>query len=475
MILRIPILIGLLLLLSPLAVNGAPQRPDLISRYARALIDEAEGRLSALPGSSSDPCDAALEREVVSNMRLMFREAQNGFALPQEDVARSACFTSDIVGLERYVRDLLMDAVLQAESCNGERARSIVSIAAMVWDGISKLRQYGLDPEARAPVTGSGSAAPPPGATPQSDDALCPYTSQYAATGFADAGCQYADLFPSAATSRLKEEAGLMRRILFRALGDGFFGIGSVELPFFRDLLSRFWNATDLYVSNVTRQRSVLPLYRFTPTFTLRSVPNAGESGCLGWPSDVTAGPVTGEDIALQQYFPFILTDELAEMIAFLEERDGHKWQEYVRSFREELASNGSFNELLFLSYGTDVASLNRDHLSRESSLIFSLREPQERYERLADRLHESTRRFAQQAVTMPGSAFDPPLRTFVREYATFLARMCQNRGCGDNLIRAVELSRRDECFSSFLQDQFFRDHPSERTLESCRAIYTGR
>lgn len=473
------ILFGTFVFLSPLQAHAVPAPPDLIyataaTTYAQALMNEAQQLISNLP-TGNISCGTQFEKEIVHSMREMFLDVEKGFAEPQEDIVRSVCFAHDVMALERYIRDLLREAMAEAqnETCNQGAARQYVITAKYVWDGLLTLRKHGLDPLEVDSVTGAEFTTTPSAALPVDDDEYCPYTSPYASTGFADVGCQYANL-PASASDRLKEEAQNNREILHTTLGDGITGLGILELPELRNQIKHIRNAVDSFVSGVTRNRGVFPSSGVvTPSFTFTTVPNAGETGCRDWPSDVTAGSVTGKDIPLQQYFPYVLTNEMAELWTLLEMRQDKRWDEYILVYEEEVLQRPYLGLPLYAPT-IGLQEISRDHRDRESSNIFSIREPQQRYEKLANALHAKTRLFAYQVVSPPGFIGIPPLRVFTRDYATFLSRMCQNRGCMNNLIRAVELSVRDACFPSFLQDQFFYTNPSASTLGACQALYTA-
>jgi hypothetical protein len=455
------------LFLSPSAhALSAPPLPTTLSSYAQEVLSQASRFLSSTTGGGGGgSCDSHRE---VTQLRILFMQTQAGFGAPSKDIARSVCFVGDIQLMELYLAGLIDKAAEAASSCDTLSARAYRSAAEVVWDGLTALRMYGLDPTAYVPVSGTGNLATiPPGAIPSTDDARCAYHSGYAETSFAHVGCQYG-LVLSSASPILAEESTLLRRILFRMQGDGFLGL-DVELPLLRGILMNMLEHADAFVSGMTVIKPVRPIVRYSPTFVPRVIQNAGESGCKGWPSDVAGGPVTGENVPLQQYFPYVLTDQLAEAFAFLEERSKPEYLEYLRSTDE---ASSAERERLHLTPGLDIAATNREHIESESALIFSLRQPQLHNETLANRLHKSVREFAGQASLFPGSPFDPPLRDFVRRYVTFLSRMCVNRGCDSRLLRTLELSMRNECFSSFISDHFFSTNPTESSLPACRALY---
>ena len=215
------------------------------------------------------------------------------------------------------------------------------------------------------------------------------------------------------------------------------------------------------------------PIPRDRSPLAKQAVPTQGEAGCYLWPSVTPEGVVTTRFIPLRDTFS-IQTVELERTLGYLFEKSLPIHLEYVRGFD----GVGSF--LGTQGYEIDQRGLNLKHVALENSFILSLDDPQVRMGNIAQNLQSETRQLARHAVVLPDQAENPPpdgppLRDFARRYATFLSRMCINRGCEKPLLRTVELSLRDECFSSTLMDIFFRDHPTARTLQSCRIKYVGR
>ena len=104
---------------------------------------------------------------------------------------------------------------------------------------------------------------------------------------------------------------------------------------------------------------------------------------------------------------------------------------------------------------------------------VATVRDPQRRMHNLSQYLHTQSRAFAGLATRVDPFSDLPPLRQFAKDYATFLSRMCQTRGCLPTLLRTVELTEREGCFATFLLDQFFSDDPNASTLPACRAVFT--
>ena len=452
---------------------SAPPRPVVISKYVGGIFTHVEQHLSTAPAGTAITCDPVTqEADEARLLRDLLVDTDAAIIQPEQELAHTACFTHDAKELERYLRSLIDSTLAAAKACNPDDASHYRTMAQYVWRMLWRLRSSGLDPRAKAPLTEMEVGdEPPAGALPTADDELCPYDSRYAPTQFLNVGCQFS-LLPSTASSRLSREAKLMDEILQRI--ESTTGIAS-QLQQFRKFLSDLWNDAAIFVTGVSVLRPPAPLSISGLTFALATQPNVGESGCLGWPSDVLpGGTVSAERIPLQNYFPAVLTPDLAEAIAYLLERQDPRWLEYIQDLNQRSLDAGEEPGRRQLDAG-ELAIVNRLHLGMESFSILSIRDPQKRMEKLADLLHGRTRDFTQFAVALPNEptpSDGPTLRSFIRQYAGFLSRMCVNRGCGNTLLRTIELSLRDECFSSFLMDMFFRNNPTARTLPACKALY---
>jgi len=451
------------------AALTAPPTPFTISAYPQEVFTHVEEYLSGVSGGGGGACNAAESRDrAASNLRDILFDLEGAVIEPQRDLARSACFQNDIVEMERYLRVLIDRALSSAESCDGQAQVHYETMVVYVWNRLRDIRRFGLKPWEQAPAEGTGTTSVGTGPSLH----LCPYDSTYAAAGYGGVGCR-GIVASTVSEGPLKDEVNLFESIIAR-LGE----IGTVQLPVLRKQLVRIWKGAEKFVSDAKRTRSLgKSVYsNFEPDLTLGvPVPAAGEAGCLDWPSSITSGVVTGEGIPLQSYFPFVLTNELADALTFIEMRDDPRWFEYEQALRKKFRK-GAGSELTLTAQGGNLRDVNRDHLDLESFSILSIRETQQQMNDLADNLHASTRNFVKQVVVIPN---DPqplisptPLRTFAENYARFLSRMCVNKGCEKTLLRTIELSMRDECFSSFLMSVFFRANPNASTLRSCRALY---
>jgi len=461
-------LFGFLFVTPQVSALTAPPTPFTIGAYPQEIFASVETQLSSVTGSGGGGnCSAENERAFAADtLRHIFFDIIGSRIEPQKDIARSACFQNDVIEMEKYLRALVDSYLSSAESCDAAAVSAYESAIEYVWGHLFDLRAYGLDPQTQAPAFGTG--ADTIGSGPSTH--LCPYESVYAQPGYGGVGCR--GIVASTVTdSQLSREVSLTEGIA-QSLGT----IGAGQLPAIRRQLKSIWNRTEAFVRNAglfrTLGKSVYS--NFEPELqTGIPILSAGESGCLGWPTVSAAGVVTGEGISLQNYMPLILSKELADAFDFLLVKDDPRWQEYVLSMRKDAEAENALS--LFITQGDDIADINSDHLSLESFSILTIRDQQRTMNDIANNLHVSTRDFARQAIHFPSDSTSsslPPLRSFARKYATFLSRMCVNRGCESNLLRTVELSLRDECFSSFLMDQFFRQNPNASTLPACRAFY---
>jgi len=447
------------------AALPVPETPFTISAYPQEVFAHVDNYLSQASVGAATACSGEESAAAAADsLRDILLDLEGSVIEAQRDIKRTACYRHDIVAMEKYLRALIDWVISSAEECQGEMQSHYESMVVYVWNRLLNLRQFGLDPTVQAPAYGE--EEPTIGTGPSLH--LCPYDSVYASPSFGGVGCR--GIVASTITS---VEINLLESIIAR-LG----AIGTVQLPGLRMQLMRIWVGAEEFVSGVSRRRFLEPSVfgRFEPDLTSGvPVPTAGEAGCLGWPANTPARIVTGEDIPLQNYFPFVLTNEMADTLAYLEVRDDPRWSEYERALQKDLEKDEG-GALTFIAQGEGLRKTNRDHLDLESFSILSIRDAQLRVNDLANTLHASTRSFVRQAVILPDDS-DPlpsptPLRTFARRYAMFLSRMCVNKGCENTLLRTIELSLRDECFSSFLMGAFFQANPSASTLPACRALY---
>jgi hypothetical protein len=443
------IIIGFLTFpLSAYALN-APERPEVKSEYVKSVLKKVEQTLGDATADNFSDCDQNKSAQTaIQSFREMLFDADAVVVQPQKDVARSMCYMQDIQALERYIADLIDLSIENAWSCNSAAGKIYREEAVFIWDMLLQVRRYGLNPRMQIPVSGERVEFDSANTDPTSDDALCPYYSEYAPIGFDGAGC-YGEGYPIWDVSYFMEEY-------------------EDALPEYYNMLVDIIEEANRFVKAISI-RDPFPRIVLNPIFPSHIAPNAEESGCKGWPSDV-GGVVTGENIPLMEYSPVVLTTELADAIAFIQERSTKKWYEYEKTLDEQAKEQGGGaigGQFMF----PDITSINSDHLDRETSSILSIRDPQEKMESIADSLHLNTKKFSAEVQ----SSDNDSIRGFIRQYSEFLARMCVNRGCGHILLRAIELSLKDECFSAFNKD---RDSLSvgagSSNLGSCRASYTG-
>src|SRR3989344_5605472 len=468
------ILIGVLLFSQDAAALSTPPRPPVLSKYAEGVLQRIEEYLSAaswrsdsgLPGT----CDQIQsEAEEAEALRTMLFDVQSSTVEASQDFVRSPCFRSDAEVLEHYLRDLFDLALESARSCDLVAAGHYETGVEYVWSRLSALRRFGLDPRTQDPASGEEVVGIPLNASETDDDLLCPYDSLYASPPFGllspPLGCQ-ATILPETASSFLQRESAITDRIL--QAGAAL----ARDLPLIEKTVMNTLTSAALFVRDMGKLRPIpLPLLATPPALLPTSYTASGESGCLGWPSE-NGRIVTGEKVPLKNFVPAPLTQELREVLAYLQERERAPWLQYVKIINT--SDDEDTGEVVDL-YNSVLKDINRGHLGGESFSILSIRDPQKRLERIADSLHKSTREFVKLAVPSLGDSAlsdGPLLRSFARKYATFLSRMCVNKGCGDILPRTFELSLRDECFSSFLMHRFFQSNPSASTLPACRALY---
>ena len=479
------LLIGLTLPIASAEALAVPPMPPTQSPYIQEVFDAITDSLTAATGGTPAACtpfekDLA-RKEAAANIRLLFADPLGGSKEPARDLDRTACYAHDLQTMEGVLASLIAETIKSAGMCNGSASESYRTATVFLWQKIRDVRQYGLSPTAQAPVIGTGATHPPLLATSASDDGLCPYNSRYAPTGFAGLGCNSAFFpvtAPLAVPSVLREEIALLERISTRI--SNLFGGGLAdELSLYRSAFSKISGDAAAFVNGISlsstngRPPRVLTLL-FEPVLTSFVASNVGESGCYGWPSSA-GGVVSGKDLALRNEFPGVLTRELAEAFEFLRMREDPKWQEYLQSLQLEIARTDG-GGIGYTFPAENLGDINREHVAMESHLILSIRDPQIRMANLANDLHDRTRAFTAQAVNLTGSPVGtPPLREFVQRFTTFLSGMCSNRGCGKTLLRAFELSFRDECFSQFRSALFFSISPTAGTLPACRAKFADQ
>jgi hypothetical protein len=467
------ILAGIVLFTSEAHALSAPPRSTTLSKYVEGIFDHVETALSTAPsGPGGAPCDAVKsEAEAARKMRAIFLGIDETVTEAGKDIERTACFRADAEALERYVRALFELALQKSQTCDTAGQDAYEKQAQYVWARLWNLRRLGLDPRAQAPLDMGKEREIPIGASPTDDNLLCPYNSIYALPTLTFAppgpGCRDSGV-PSTASAALQREASTLKSILEKSASLG----GSLTL--LEGTIVRILSDAADFVGGLTMMRPLSPPLLPTP-LVLPSTPfaNTDEAGCFGWPSEM-GGVVSGENVSLENEFPFVLTTDLAEVFAYLREHQREPWFEYLTSLDRASGSGGALGQALFRS---SLRALNQYHLQPESFSILTIRNTQKRLEESANILHEGTLRFARLATLLPGDPVlpeGPPLRAFARSYATFLSRMCINRGCQTTLSRAIELSLRDECFSSFLMHIFFQANPSASTLPACKALYVG-
>ena len=469
------LLIGFLFLPQNALALDAPAMPLANSPYVLEVFDLITTNLTGAPAGTPASCaqfqKTVARKESAERLRALFQDRIALSVEPTVDLSRTGCFVFDIQAMEHVLSDLIKKTMEKAGECNGDAEERYFDQAAYLWKEIQNVRRGGLNPRLR---TGEGPEVPPLTATSASDDAICPYDSDYAPVSLAQLGCQeillstFMTLGPFPSVSQ--DELSLGESILLHLQGSGGGGL-SGALPLYRGSLSKIWQNAAAFVAGVTTARFPGPLKLFEPILTPFIAGNVGESGCYGWPANA-GGVVTGEGITHQNAFPDILTRDLTDAFQFLKAREEPMWIEYIHSLRQEPGSPDGepTDEVLSLD---DLQEINREHILRESQLILGLRDPQARMANLANDLHQHTRAFTSQAVGLTGTPSGmPPLRDFAKRFSEFLMGMCTNRGCLHTLVRSVELSLRDECFPHFRSALFFAANPTAATLQPCRAKY---
>ncbi len=465
------------LLATPAYALDVPAMSPVNSPYIQEVFNVITTNLSSAAAGTPATCTAiekAVQKEnSIASLRSLFSVPNS--TEPARDLSRTACFAHDLTVMERVLAELVNLTITSAADCNGDAEGRYRSQAIFLWEKIQQVRSYGLDLRVQVPITGTGSDTVPLLATSASDDALCPYNSEYAPTGIAGLGCQevllstYATL--SSVPATFLRETALFDSIVRRLHGVGGGGLTG-ELSLYRGALTKIWKDAEAFVTAVSATWMPRPLQLFEPVLLPFIASNMGESGCFGWPAD-GGGVVTGNDISLQTSFPGVLTHELEDAFTFLRMREEPKWREYLQDLQQKIdETEGGDIGYTFPAEGLN--DINREHVARESRLILTIRDPQSRMANLANNLHASTRAFVAQAVNLTGSSGGdlPPLREFVGRFTAFLSGMCANRGCNQTLLRAYELSLRDECFPHFRMSLFFQMNPSASTLSPCRAQY---
>lgn len=474
------VLIGLTLTSQTVFAIVPPAAPEVNSPYVQELFGKISDRLvnasSAGPSNGSDYEKKMNKVAAAARLRSLFVDLPGGVIEPGRDINRTACFVHDIRAMEEVLAQLIDGVIASAENLDYESEELYFNEVAYLWEKIRQVREFALDPTVQIPVKpGTGTGSVPRFATPSDDDALCPYTSDFAPLGIDELGCTPKRFTFYDTNPVLTEDANLFQQILLK-LGSDTTGI-SQKLLLYRNALKGIWSHADAFVKNLHPPSAPAAL-NIIEGFTLFNAFNEGESGCRGWPSDALdafGDPVSGENITLQNYFPSILSRELADAFEFLKVREGPAYREYVRDLNQRIEqSGGGYAGYTFSLGGLD--DINREHVTRESHLILSIRDPQVRMENLANDLHLRTREFASQAVSLEGQNVKlPPLRKFIMGFTEFLSRMCENRGCTRTILRSLELSLTDDCYNSFRSAIYFKNNPSEATLPVCKARYVDR
>lgn len=476
--LSIPIASAFALEVPPMPIAQSPYIQEVFNVITTSLTNATGGTPATCTPFEKD----LARKDAATEIRLLFADPIGAAKEPARDLDRTACYAYDLQAMERVLAQLIAKTIESAGHCDGNAQEAYRTATVFLWQRMRDVRQFGLAPMVQVPVTGTGSKNIPLIATSASDDALCPYDSRYAPTGFSGLGCDssyltaFAPLAP--VPTVLLAETSLLQSILTRISGAGGGGLTG-ELSLYRNALAKVSIDAAAFVKGIAiTSTNGRPPRTFTlllePILTSFVASNVGESGCYGWPANA-GGVVSGKNITLQNEFPGVLTRELAEAFEFLRMREEPKWQEYLQSLQSEIGKTDG-GAIGFTFPAENLGDINREHLARESHLILSIRDPQIRMANLANDLHNRTRVFTAQAVNLTGGpATTPPLREFVQRFTTFLSGMCSNRGCGKTLLRAFELSFREECFSQFRSALFFQMNPTARTLLPCRAKFADQ
>ena len=455
-----------------------PAFPQANSHYIKELFEAVKIDLAGKTSPGAGTCTALQKElsraEAAAQLRAIFVDRSAAATEPISDLSRSACYLFDIRAMEHALALLIRSSVTSAEACDSAASEHYRAAAALLHEKLRQVRAFGLDPRVQVPITGTGMNAPPPTATSAAANVLCPYDSDYAPTGISHLGCQeillstFATLAPFPPV--FAQELSLLQKIVVQIQGSGGGGLTGA-LPLFRGTIQKLNMNADAFVKGLTASRFLSPPRFMVLTLLPFVAGNVGESGCFGWPADA-GGVVTGSDITRQNTFSDIHTRELTEALAFIKLREEPQWKEYERSLEQDIGVESGI--LGFTLPAENLSDINREHIARESHLILALRDPQIRMANLANNLHARTRAFTSQAVGLTGSPSGlPPLRDFARRFSTFLSGMCTNRGCTQTLLRAIELSLRDECFPHFRSALFFMSNPTAGTLKPCKALYT--
>ena len=175
--------------------------------------------------------------------------------------------------------------------------------------------------------------------------------------------------------------------------------------------------------------------------------------------------------MALHQFQGTVLTEDMERVISYILLQDPLPAYDYFQAVRDATELEGSRLPPLMMAR-TKEAGRNQLHAAVQRRVIVSFIDPQQRVEATVDPLHRLVRSFSFLAAQEKSDDPLPPLRSFVADYATFLARMCPLRGCTPALLRTIELAGKRECFSAFFFDRFFDSATGTSTLESCRASF---
>lgn len=457
---------------------------SLPSPYVSGHLPALEAALAAVAGGPpSTPCpDPNLEINAIQRVGDILLGAEQALREGSLDLTeRSACFQYDIWRIEDVIESAVVDYLDRAEVCDVKAMEPIDAILVALADLLLAVRKGGLNPDFGRPP-----GDPPGGATDVDDDLLCPYHSAYAVPTLQDfqtlvswgKGCSDIDL-PLGAEAILHEEAQLLDRITERfvdssPLAPPWSFLDTAE--WYRLLVMDIRNLAQVFVTNLSSLVGTFggpfpdPPTPFPPDLYGGTGSTIGESGCRGWPTTSTEGVVRGEGYALARrgHSPF-LDPALRRMLAFLEEaltivanlKDldlTKRPNEYLLTLRRQLdesrgsATGSSLTEdvaaVLFLN------SLFAQHVEEEAAFLLSIQDGQARLRQSLRPVHALSREVARSIVPLPGEippADGPPWRGFLGKFLLFLSQMCPNRGCSDAIMRAYELSLRDECYPYFL------------------------
>mgnify|MGYP006865017141 CR=1 FL=1 len=469
-------LIGLIFFIPEVYAYPAPVVPPLYGKFATELLKEIKTETEASVGGAAPPCDGIHQASLVSEgLRHMFLTS-NTLVASDEDIARSVCFTHDVRKMEEYLAVLMKNAITEAKACRLSASSQYQLSAEKLWFKIAAIRRSGLDPTAFTPLP----AVIPSPIPAVPDPTICSYDSAYAMRSWRNIGCNEDATAAASVTigpfTILAREQSLLKTLYEKI-------ISPVPNSFINQLKALMDTLTidirkdaNVFVDDKGFVRKIgVDLTRYNP-FAIAPIvyPAAGESGCLGWPTTTVTAlgfvPVTGKNVPRLNTLPPVLTRELAETLAVLATIKRPENYTYGRDIAPTAKETST---LEFVFYGDEVQK-NREDLSREYFSLLSIRDPQKAMENIGGELHIQSRIFAEEVVMLPGApAVLPKFRQFAVDYATFLLKMCVNRGCEGNLMRAIELAYRDECFSQFILDDYFLHNPSASTLRTCRTWFT--